>query len=138
MSIKDVIPQREPIIMVGKVISATQEVFNTTFEVTNDNIFLKNGLLQEPALIENIAQSAAAGFGTLTKEAGGEKEGLGFIGAVTKVFCHKLPKIGDTINTTVEIGTSFGAITLIKGKNYINETLLLECEMKIVTGVKPE
>lgn len=135
MDIKEVIPQREPIIMVHNVISATEKEFKTTFEVKADNIFLKKQELQEPALIENIAQSAAAGFGTLAKQAGGEKEGLGFIGSITRVVCHKLPNVGDIINTTVEIGTSFGAITIIKGKNYVNNELLLECEMKIVTGM---
>ncbi len=135
MNIKELIPQREPIIMVQKVISATEKEFQTSFEVEENNIFLKNDILQEPALIENIAQSAAAGFGALAKKAGGKKEGLGFIGAITRIICHQLPKSGDTINTTVEVGTSFGAITLIKGKNYVNNELLLECEMKIVTGV---
>jgi len=135
MNIKEVIPQREPIIMVHNVISATETTFETSFEVTKDNLFLKNNILQEPALIENIAQSAAAGFGTLAKESGNKKDGLGFIGSITKVVCHKLPKIGDVLNTKVEIVTVFGAITLIKGKNFVNNELLLECEMKIVTGM---
>jgi len=135
MNIKEVIPQREPIIMVHNVVSATEKIFNTTFKIEKDNIFLKKDILQEPALIENIAQSAAAGFGTLAKQAGGKKEGLGFIGSITRVKVHKLPNVGETINTIVEVGTSFGAITLIKGKNYVNDKLLLECEMKIVTGV---
>lgn len=134
MNITDIIPQREPIIMVHKVISAIEDKFVTSFEIENDNIFLKGNILQEPALIENIAQSAAAGFGILAKQAGEENNSLGFIGSITKVVCHKLPKIGDTINTSVNIVMKFGAITLIKGKNYVNNELLLECEMKIVTG----
>lgn len=135
MNIKEVIPQREPIIMVHNVVSATEKEFKTTFKVMAENIFLKEDILQEPALIENIAQTAAAGFGTLAKQAGGKEEGLGYIGSITKVKCHNFPKVGDTINTTVEIGMTFGAITLIKGKNYLNKELLLECEMKIVTGM---
>ena len=118
--------------MVEKVISATANSFHTSFEVKEDNIFLIKNILQEPALIENIAQTAAAGFGTLAKEAGEKKEGLGFIGAITKVKCFKLPKVGDTIETKVEVGTNFGAITLIKGRNFVNNEILLECEMKIV------
>lgn len=136
MNIKELIPQREPIIMVQKVDSVTETEFNTSFEVTADNIFLKGNILQEPALIENIAQSAAAGFGTVARQKEGKgEEGKGFIGSVTKVICHKLPKVGDTIKTKVEIGTQFGAITLIKGQNFVNDELLLACEMKIVTGM---
>lgn len=133
--ILEFIPQRDPIIMVHKVVSAEETKFITQFEIKEDNIFLENGILQEPALIENIAQSAAAGFGTVAKKNGGEKGGLGFIGSVSRLKCHKLPKIGDTINTKVEVGTKFGAITLIIAKNYVDGELLLECEMKIVTGV---
>ena len=135
MDIKEVIPQREPIIMVHHVQSATEEEFNTTFEVKDDNIFLKDNILQEPALIENIAQSAAAGFGTVAKQADVKEEGLGFIGSVTRIVCHQLPKVGDVLNTNVKVVTKFGAITLIKGQNFVNDQLLLECEMKIVTGM---
>ncbi|MGB1018163.1 MAG: hypothetical protein ACPGVH_03765 [Chitinophagales bacterium] len=131
----ELIPQREPIIMVHHVVSAEETGFETNFTIKEDNIFLKGNILQEPALIENIAQSAAAGFGTVAKKNGGKKGGLGFIGSVSRLKCHKLPKVGDTINTKVEVGTKFGAITLIIAKNYVDGELLLECEMKIVTGV---
>lgn len=132
--ILEFIPQREPFIMVHRVVSAEETKFVTQFEIKEDNIFLVDGILQEPALIENIAQSAAAGFGTLAKRNGGEKGGLGFIGSITRLVCHKLPPIGQTIETTVEVITQFGGITLIKGSNFSNKELLLECEMKIVTG----
>lgn len=132
--ILEFIPQREPIIMVHKVISAEETKFITQFEIEETNIFLVDGILQEPALIENIAQSAAAGFGTLAKRNGGEKGGLGFIGSITRLVCYKLPSLGETIETTVEIVTKFGGITLIKGQNTANGEILLECEMKIVTG----
>lgn len=133
--ILELIPQRAPIIMVHHVVSASAKVFETSFTVQEDNMFLKGNTLQEPALIENIAQSAAAGFGTVAKQQGEKEEGLGFIGAVTKVICHQLPKIGDTIKTKVVVVTKFGAITLIKGQNFVDNQLLLECEMKIVTGM---
>lgn len=132
--ILELIPQRDPIVMVHKVVSAEETKFVTQFEIKENNIFLVDGILQEPALIENIAQSAAAGFGTLAKQNGGEKGGLGFIGSVTRLVCHQLPEVGNTIETTIEVGTKFGAITLIKGSNFLNGKLLLECEMKIVTG----
>lgn len=132
--ILEFIPQRDPIVMVSEVLSATETKFVSRFEIKENNIFLQDGILQEPALIENIAQSAAAGFGTLAKKNGEKKAGLGFIGSITRLVCHQLPPVGNTIETEIEVGTKFGAITLIMGKNYLNGELLLECEMKIVSG----
>lgn len=134
LDILQFIPQRAPIIMVHRVISAEEAQFVTQFDITEDNIFLIDGILQEPALIENIAQSAAAGLGTLAKRNGERKAGLGFIGSVTKLVCNDLPAVGNTIETTIEVITQFGSIILIKGSNSLNGKLLLECEMKIVTG----
>ena len=129
------IPQRVPFIMVHKVISASENTFITHFEVLEDNIFLNNEILQEPALIENIAQSAAAGFGTLASQnQDGESGGMGFIGSITKLTRFALPKLGDIIETKIEIITQFAGISLIKGTNQVGDKLMLTCEMKIVTG----
>ena len=52
--------------------------------VTTDNLFCEAGRLQEPGIIEHIAQSAAARIGFIyTRQ--GEKVPLGFIGSVDKL-----------------------------------------------------
>lgn len=131
-NILELIPQRAPIVMVDKVISANEDAFETSFEITSDNIFVRNKILQEPALIENIAQSAAAGFGFLAKAKNQKEKGLGFIGAISRLECFELPTVGNTIHTHIEVSTQFGAITLIKGKSFCKDKMLICCEMKIV------
>lgn len=130
-NIKNFIPQREPFIMVDELLSADEKGFNSTFEVIDSNIFLDNEL-SESALTENIAQTCAAGFGYLgSLEEEGEPK-IGFIGAVTKLKVHSLPKINAKLNTEVEILNTFGSIHLIQGNVYENGVHLLECQMKIV------
>jgi len=132
-NIKSFIPQREPFIMIDNLLDASQTKFESNFHVTNENIFLKNEILLEPALIENIAQTCAAGFGFVQSQFEG-KPRLGFIGAVSKLEVHSLPKVNSTINTHVVVTHQLDNIFLVKGENFCNGKKLLECEMKIVVN----
>ncbi|MBL4594313.1 MAG: hypothetical protein JKX68_10940 [Flavobacteriales bacterium] len=130
----DIIPQKVPFVMIDSLTSVNEDSFISSFIVNKENIFFKNEKLQEPALIENIAQTVAAGFSYVGQQEGGEPK-IGFIGAISKLKIHQLPSIGDEIITTVTQLHQFENIYLIKGKNYVGNSLLVECEMKIVVGV---
>jgi len=130
-NIESVIPQRSPFIMISNLLDADPVKFETDFFIREETIFIKKGFLQEVALIENIAQTCAAGFGFLTKQSGG-KPMLGFIGGVSKVIVHMLPKVNTRINTRAVITHRLENVYLIKGENYYGDEKLLECEMKIV------
>jgi len=127
----EIIPQKVPFVMIDSLLTASEEGFSSNFIVKNDNIFFKDEKLQEPALIENIAQTVAAGFGYLGQQAGGEPK-IGFIGAISKMKVHNRPNSDDTISTTVKMLHKFENIYLVKGENHANNELLVECEMKIV------
>jgi 3-hydroxymyristoyl/3-hydroxydecanoyl-(acyl carrier protein) dehydratase len=126
-----IIPQRKPFVMVDSLIEASESGFETTFSVSEDNLFIEDDFLQEPALIENVAQTAAAGLGYLNSKLDAEPK-LGFIGAVSKLKVHSLPKINSIINTTVTVLFRMENIFLVKGVNKVDDIVLLECEMKIV------
>ncbi|PCJ00887.1 MAG: hypothetical protein COB15_02090 [Flavobacteriales bacterium] len=127
----EIIPQKAPFIMIDSLLSANEIDFKSSFVAMEQNIFSENGKLQEPALIENIAQTVAAGFSYVGQQQGGPPK-IGFIGAISKLKVHQLPNIGDEINTTVTHLHKFENIYLIRGENYVNGNLLVECEMKIV------
>jgi len=57
------IPQRPPFVMVGELIEYNETGFTSTFSIDADNIFVKNGRFTEEGILENIAQTAAAGAG---------------------------------------------------------------------------
>lgn len=124
------IPQRPPIVMVDKLISAAGKKTVSGLKITLDNIFVADNCLQEPGIIENIAQSAALGVGYLC-QAKNEKIPIGFIGAVSnlKIFC--LPKVNTEITTEIQVEYEVMEATLISSKVFNNDQLIAQAEMKI-------
>ncbi len=125
------IPQRDPIVMIDTLVNVIGGITETTLTVSADMLFVRNGLLHEPGLIENIAQTAAAGVGyacALKKET----VPVGFIGAIKNLTVHQLPKVGETITTRVEVLEEIFDMTLIKGESFVGSRPVLSCEMKIV------
>ena len=128
--IESYIPQRRPFIMVDNLTNATPGKFETNFLVLPGNIFIEEGMLREFALIENIAQSGAAGL-AITQKYSGKKPAEGFIGAISKLKLFDLPKVHDTIYTIVNLMAQFENMFLLRGENYLNGKKLLECEIKL-------
>ena len=86
------IPQRAPIVMIDTLVDVVGGITETALTISTDTLFVQNGLLHEPGLIENIAQTAAAGVGyacALKKET----VPVGFIGAIKNLTIHQLPKV---------------------------------------------
>ncbi len=57
--IKQLIPQREPIIMVDAIFEYEEEKVVGGLTVKNDSIFVKNNQLRESGILEHIAQTVA-------------------------------------------------------------------------------
>lgn len=130
-SVRELIPQKYPFVMVGELLLADENKLETNFIINKDNVMVENGEFSTPGLIENIAQTCAAGFGYIAKQKG-ESPQIGFIGGISKLKAHQRPEVGRKIHTIIEVITNFANITLIKGVNYLEGEILVECEMKIV------
>lgn len=124
------IPQRPPFVMVDDITDATDSSAKTRFTVTKENIFFHHGKLTEPALIENIAQTAAARIGYLCHQNGGPVP-VGFIGAVQNLEITRLPLEGELLETEMTIKHQVFNVTLIKGEIHCNGTKIAQCDMKI-------
>lgn len=124
------IPQRAPMVMVEKLHKAKDGQTISSFDISESNIFCKDGFLQEPGLIENIAQTAAVGVGFEYRNENKDVP-TGYIGAVQKLTIHKLPKIGKTIYTEVNVEHKVFNTTLINGKITCDNELIADCKMKI-------
>ncbi len=59
--IKTIIPQREPFIMIDGLLNVDNSGFNSTFKIVDTNCMLDGTIASEGALVENIAQTCAAG-----------------------------------------------------------------------------
>ncbi|MCH5599889.1 3-hydroxyacyl-ACP dehydratase [Niabella ginsengisoli] len=124
------IPQRDPFVMIDTLETCSDNAATTTFTVRADNIFLKDGKLCEPALVENIAQTAAARMGYICQQEQ-KPVPVGFIGAVQNLKITNLPKTGDLLTTAVTIKNQIFNATIIEGAISINEEYIVSCEMKI-------
>ena len=131
-NIKTYIPQREPFVMIDSLIEANEIGFSSSFFIDNDNIFIENNILSEAAIIENIAQTCAAGFGYLSSLEVESEPRLGFIGAITKLEVFNELKTNAMIETHLSIINTFENIHLIEGIARSLNIYILKCQMKIV------
>jgi predicted hotdog family 3-hydroxylacyl-ACP dehydratase len=129
--ITDYIPQKPPIVMIDAIISCDDVSVTTQLEIEADNIFVQDNFLQEPGVVENMAQTAAAKAGYEAKKQNAEPF-LGFIGAIKDLKIFALPKVGDILTTTVTVKMDVMGITLIGAASHCNDIKIAECEMKIV------
>ncbi len=130
--IKDLIPQRDPIMMVDKLIEVKDDVAVTSFTVKADNYFMdEDGLLAEPGLIEHIAQSASAFAGYKAINAGATAPPVGYIGEVKKFHCYRRPQTGDELRTTITMGTELAGVTIITGDTRVLNEIVADTQMKI-------
>jgi 3-hydroxyacyl-[acyl-carrier-protein] dehydratase len=124
------IPQEPPMVMVDRIVGVNEKTTETSFLIKADNIFLEDGFFREPGLIENIAQSAAAGISARPVNAG-EKPRLGYIGAVKDLRIYRLPLEGDEIHTTVTVTHEILNAVVVTGNVRLNGEIIAECELRI-------
>ncbi|MBK5273204.1 MAG: 3-hydroxyacyl-ACP dehydratase [Bacteroidia bacterium] len=124
------IPQRAPFVMVDEIIYSGETITRSKFHIKPDNIFIKNGFLKEPGLIENIAQTAAAREGLISQKEN-KLVRLGYIGAIKNMVITGFPQINDEIITEIKIENQVFKVILITGKIVYNEIIIARCEMKI-------
>lgn len=128
--IQSLIPQRPPFVMIDKLLSFTETTTTTGFSIKADNIFVEDGLLKEPGLVENIAQTAAARAGYVSQTEN-KPVLVGYIGAINNLQVFLLPKTGDELITEITIENQIFDVTLISGKITCNGQPVAQCKMKI-------
>lgn len=124
------IPQRQPFVMVDEVLLADPKASKTSFLIKDDNIFVVSGLFTEPGLIENMAQTAAAGTGYRYAQKG-EIVPVGFIASIKNLKIYTLPKTGDTLLTENIVVHTVMNVHVVEAAVYVGEEKVASCEMKI-------
>jgi len=129
--IESFIPQRFPMIMVDKLISFSEENLVAGLKVSQDNIFVKNNVLNEPGIIEHMAQSVAlhTGFDFFLKK---QDAPTGYIGSIKKIQIERLPQIDEEIETEVTIIQEFLGVTLVEIVSKCNNIIIATGELKTV------
>jgi len=116
--------------MVDKLLFADDNITKTNFKVTAGNVLVINGLFTEAGLMENMAQTAAAGAGNLARI---EDRPIanGYIGAVKNFEVFELPAVNEELITETKIETRLLNIAIVSGTVWCNEKIIAQCEMKI-------
>lgn len=128
--IKELIPQRSPILMVDAFYKATADEAYTGLTIKEDNLFLSDGKFTEPGLIEHIAQSASA-FAGYTARMQGKQAPVGYIGEIKKFNLVALPNCGDSLNTYIRIVSVVGNVSLLQAETKVGEDTVCTTNMKI-------
>ena len=129
-SILSLIPQKPPFVMVDELLFSDDNITRTSFKIVPGNVFVINGEFSEAGLMENMAQTAAAGSGNMARIEN-RPVVTGYIGQVKNLEIFDLPKVGDELLTEVKIEVQVFDAGIVSGKVWCNEVLIAQCEMKI-------
>jgi predicted hotdog family 3-hydroxylacyl-ACP dehydratase len=132
--ITELIPQRPPFIMVGELLFADDTTARTRFVVDAANPLVDRGRFTPGGLLENIAQTVAAGAGYMALRAG-RLVTPGHIVSVNRFTIGLLPLSGDVLFTETTIRTRIPDIIVISGQVLCGGAEIAACEMKILTSV---
>ena len=116
--------------MIDQLVTCDTISSGTTLRITAENVLVCDGGLSEAGLIENIAQTAAAGVGYIAKQRD-EPVLTGYIGAIKNLEIAALPKVGDIIETEVIVTNQVFGVTIVSGNVRCKGVVLAKCEMKI-------
>lgn len=130
INIEDLIPQRHPFILVDKLVSCNDKLIESSFQIPENHSMVTNGKLSEGGLIENIAQTAAAGNGYEAKGKGLDIP-KGFIAGIKNIWIKRLPEANNKLLTKVIPQDRIMGFDLIKGEVFVGEEIIVSCEMKI-------
>lgn len=131
IDIHELLPQQEPFVMIGRLTHFDERQTVTETTISDKNIFADQGRFSASGLTENIAQTCAARIGYVNKYILKKGIQVGFIGAIRQLEITSLPKVGETITTTVGVVEEIFGMTLAKATITCNGEAIVKAEMKI-------
>lgn len=128
--ILELIPQRLPMVMVDRLLHCDTVLTKTEFTVRKECIMVDDGHMSPIGLIENIAQTCAARMGYINISNGKEVR-VGVIGALREMEIHALPKVDDTITTSITVSDEVFGMTLAQAESRCGDTIMASGTIKI-------
>ncbi|WP_343618322.1 hypothetical protein [Flavobacterium sp.] len=130
-AVENLLPQKFPFVMVDSMFSYSETSLVSGFSIKSDNIFFEDDTFLEAGLIEHMAQSVAlhTGYQFFLRN---ETAPTGYIGSIKEIQIKKLPKINDSIQSTVTILQEFAGITLVDVVTTLNNEEIASGQMKTV------
>jgi 3-hydroxymyristoyl/3-hydroxydecanoyl-(acyl carrier protein) dehydratase len=137
INITDLLPQLPPFVFVDKLIDFNYETYacKTSFLIQENTLLTEHGQLTEAGVLEHIAQTCAVQIGFVNKYILKKDIQIGFIGAVKNVKITNFARLGNQLETTIEILTEFADMKIAYCKVYVENQIIAEGELKI--ALKP-
>lgn len=127
---RELIPQQPPFVMIDGLTHCDESETATLFTVRADNIFVEDNEMLAAGLIENMAQTCAARFGYL-KINSNKPPRIGVIGAINRFHIERMPKVGETIATTIKVKDEVFGMTSVEAECLIDNNIIATAELKI-------
>ena len=134
IDILELLPQRPPFVMVDHLVDYSETQTTCELTIRKDNVFCENGELAAAGLIEHIAQTCAARLGYYNKYVLKVGVRLGFIGEVKDLEIVRLPREGETLNTTIVVMQEIFDVTLVTAEVRVGEETIATTRLKIAQG----
>jgi len=129
--VESLIPQKFPFVMVSELSEYTENSLISGFTITEDNIFVQDGIFQASGLIEHQAQSVALHTGYQYYLLGKEAP-TGYIGVIKSFEAEFLPKVNDVLKSEVSILNELMGVTLVEIVTTIHGKFIAKSQMKTV------
>lgn len=134
----NVLPQRPPFVMISRLVEYDDNAMLCETEVTPEGLpdgafefICRDGVYDDAALVENIAQTCAARVGYYNKYILKRGVEIGFIGAIRVLNIHRLPCVGETFQTAITIKSSAFGFSLADAEVMtLSGEIIAEGEMK--------
>ena len=136
IDIHELLPQREPFVMVGRMVYFDMGRCATRTRIAPGNLFVEKGRFTASGIIENIAQTCAARIGYINKYILKKGIQLGFIGAIRNMNLYRSPEAGEEIETEIVTIEEVLGMTLVSAKVTDGEETIAEAEIKIALSDK--
>ncbi|MBQ0769778.1 MAG: hypothetical protein KBT58_10830 [Bizionia sp.] len=129
--IKQLIPHREPMIMVDGLLNFENLIARGTLTISEDNIFVEDNQLSETGLIEHMAQTAALHTGYKFK-AKNKKIKEGMIAVIKSATILKVPQVQETIISEVCITYETEMLTMVTITTTLHDEIIATATMHTV------
>ena len=136
IDIHELLPQREPFVMVGRMVYFDMGRCATRTRIAPGNLFVEKGRFTASGIIENIAQTCAARIGYINKYILKKGIQLGFIGAIRNMNLYRSPEAGEEIETEIVTIEEVLGMTLVSAKVTAGEETIAEAEIKLALSDK--
>ena len=124
------LPQRPPMVLVHELVSCDAEQTTSRFRVTPESVLVADGFLTEAGLLENIAQTAAAGSGYAFEQSG-RPTPIGYIAAIKDLTIWQLPPVGTELTTQIRLQNQVMEFSIVRGQVRAGAVIFADCEMRI-------